>query len=251
LSERSREGNLVDQRVERFSKDLFSQEQVQQIADDHVKFGGAESSTVSTAGAFWIVTTVLSPIAADDDAPAAAAKPATAGSTGAATGATAAGPTAAAVGAAVAAGATPGGSNAVNLDASVIPKNRKPVASQILEAFAAAGFEIHQQVAALANAIAESSLDPTASEETTIEASFGLFQLNTKGGLGVGHSKEELIKPDVNISIVIKAARNAKTFPHTATLATAVAAFVREVERPANQDGEITKRLKIANELFS
>jgi hypothetical protein len=246
----------MDQTVEKFAKALFTRQQVQRIADDHVKFGGAQSSTVSENDTFWIVTTVLSPIAADDDAPAPAASPAAAAvaaGAGAAAGAVAAGPVGAVVGAAVAAGVAVavGGAKTVNLDASVVPKSRKPVAKQILDSFAAAGFATHHQAAALANAIRESNLNPDAGAETAIERSYGLFQLNTKGGLGVGHAKEELIKPEVNIAIILGAAKKAPNFVHAGSLTTAVAAFVRDIERPANQDDEIKKRLEIATKLFA
>jgi len=60
------------------------------------------------------------------------------------------------------------------------------IAEKIYSKFIAAGFSDVQAQAAVANAYAESRLNPNASNITSREASFGLFQLNTKGGVGSG-----------------------------------------------------------------
>ena len=101
-------------------------------------------------------------------------------------------------------------------------------------------------MAALANAIAESRLDPNA-HAARGEDSFGLFQLNRRGGLGAGHAPSELVNPESNIAIVIKAAQQSKGFIRAVSLDDAVSAFVRDVERPSDIPGEISKRVKIAH----
>jgi hypothetical protein len=68
-------------------------------------------------------------------------------------------------------------------------------------------------------------------------------------GLGRGHSKAELQDPQKNIAIIIGVAKKVGPFVNAPTLAAAVAAFVRQVERPANTEGEIAARLKIAQRL--
>jgi len=74
---------------------------------------------------------------------------------------------------------------AANFNASMIPKAREQFARMIMKAFAEAGFGEPQQLAALANAIAESNLDPNA-RSTPPEQAVGLFQLDRAGGLGAG-----------------------------------------------------------------
>lgn len=126
----------------------------------------------------------------------------------------------------------------------------KTIAQEILGDFARAGFNFHQQVAALANAIAESNLNPNAYNGRG-EDSWGLFQLNRKGGLGAGHAPSELVIPERNIAIVIKPAQQSKGFVRAASLDDAVSAFVRGVEKPKDKEGEIRIRVKIAHKLVS
>lgn len=126
----------------------------------------------------------------------------------------------------------------------------KEMAEKILDMFGQAGFMFHQQVAALANAIAESHLNPNAHAGGG-EDSWGLFQLNREGGLGTGRDPKELVIPETNIAIVIGAAQKSKSFIRAATLDDAVSAFVRGVERPSDIPGEIPKRVKIAHTLVS
>jgi hypothetical protein len=126
----------------------------------------------------------------------------------------------------------------------------KTIAQEILGDFAQAGFNFHQQVAALANAIAESNLNPNAHNGRG-EDSWGLFQLNRRGGLGAGHTPDELKNPATNIAIVIKAAEHSKGFVRAASLDDAISAFVRDVERPKDKEGDIRIRVKIAHKLVS
>jgi hypothetical protein len=138
------------------------------------------------------------------------------------------------------------GSN--QFDLSSIVRVQRPMAQRIINAFAAAGFGPIQQAAALANAKAESGLDPGIKSEGN-ERSFGLFQLNMDGGLGKGHSKEELIDPDTNISIIISESKKFPQFSNAVSLHDAVNIFVRKVERPAHPEEEVAKRLKIAHSI--
>jgi hypothetical protein len=139
---------------------------------------------------------------------------------------------------------------ALNLDAKDIPPARKAIAQQIVQAFADKGFNVVQQAAALANAIAESGLNPQARNVSSIEASFGLFQLNTKGGLGTGHDPADLVRAEVNIGIILNEALKVQSFRTATTLADAVSAFVIKIERPADQIGAIKSRTAIGQRLL-
>ncbi len=123
-------------------------------------------------------------------------------------------------------------------------------ARSIVTRFRNAGFDLNQQVAALANAVAESALNPSAHVARGADG-FGLFQLNRLGGLGAGHSPEDLMNPSKNITITIKAAENAKAFRRAATLEDAVSAFVRCIERPADIIGETQRRIAIARSFLA
>jgi len=124
-----------------------------------------------------------------------------------------------------------------------IPGDRRGYAQKILDAFSIFGQA--QQAAALANAWAESGLNPKA-HAAIGEDSWGLFQLNRNGGLGTGHNPADLIDPDTNIAIVLTEAKKYAEFTKAPTLDRAVSAFVRDVERPHDIAGEIAKRLKFA-----
>src|SRR5262249_39416503 len=136
------------------------------------------------------------------------------------------------------------------LNLSFVPPGREEIARMIVNAFADAGFGKLQQASALANAIAESNLNPKA-QSAPPDQCVGLFQLNRSGGLGSGHSVAELQDPATNITIIIEAAKKFADFSEAATLEDAVTAFVRKIERPANPTSEIAKRLKIAEKLFT
>jgi hypothetical protein len=126
-----------------------------------------------------------------------------------------------------------------------LTNQQEDMANLIREKFKAAGFSDIQAEAAVANAIAESGLNPNA-HNTRGEDSVGLFQMNRDKGLGVGYSVEQLKDPNKNIDLAIAAAKNSKDFKSASTIDDAVAAFVKDVERPANQALEISKRTQIA-----
>ncbi len=135
------------------------------------------------------------------------------------------------------------------LSLASIPAGKREIAQKILDRFAAAGFGQFQQVAALANAIADSNLDPLA-HISAPDDSWGLFQLNRNGGLGVGFTPEQLQDPETNVAIVVKEAQRHPTFRAATSLDDAVDAFVRSIDRPPNPSGEVIKRQQIARQLF-
>jgi len=122
---------------------------------------------------------------------------------------------------------------------------KNDMADLIRKKFKEAGFNDAQAEAAVANAWAESRFDPNA-HNTKGEDSVGLFQMNRRGGLGSGHSVENLKDPAYNIDLAIKAAKGSKAFKSATNVPDAVAAFVNDVERPANKAQEIEKRTAMA-----
>lgn len=137
----------------------------------------------------------------------------------------------------------------ITLPSSVAPANRQ-FAGLILKAFAAAGYGRDQQIAALANAIGESNLNPRA-HNTHGEDSVGLFQLNRIVGVGGNHSVERLMDPAFNTQLIIAEANRFPSFKNATDLHTAVDVFVRRVERPADKPGQVAKRFKIAQALIA
>ncbi len=140
----------------------------------------------------------------------------------------------------------------IDFDSPEIPAGRRDMAEIIARRFADAGYGVLQQVAAIANAIDESRLDPTIKAAGS-EPSYGLFQLNQAGGVGTGHNVAVLTDPEQNIAIMLAymSTLSADTaFRNTASLHDAVAIFVRDFERPANSAGAIARRSAIAQTLL-
>lgn len=124
----------------------------------------------------------------------------------------------------------------------------------ILREFRSAGFGAAVGMAAVANAYAESGLNPLAKSGFAGEDSVGLFQLNIRG-VGAGMSTAERQDPVANTRKIIDAARRSSSFMAVAnnpnaTLADLVTAFCTYVERPANAAAESAKRVGIAQRLF-
>lgn len=144
----------------------------------------------------------------------------------------------------------------IQYESSEIPAGRRQYAEMIAKRFAENGYGAVQQIAAVANAIAESRLNPSAANLNG-ERSFGLFQLNQNGGVGTGHSEAELTDPEKNIAIML--AEIAKPYQRRARAAfisatnlhEAVKIFVYEFERPRDKSGETEKRFKIAQTLVA
>ena len=132
---------------------------------------------------------------------------------------------------------------------SIKPQPRRAMADKIQQAFQGAGLGKFQQACAVANAIAESNLDPTA-HAAIGEDSWGLFQLNRNGGLGQGHNPDDLKNPDTNIAIVLAEAKKYPEFVAADSIDRAVSAFVRDVERPSDVPGQIRTRTSIAQKFL-
>jgi hypothetical protein len=129
-----------------------------------------------------------------------------------------------------------------NISLESIAPERRGIAEKIITAFANAGFGRYQQAAALANAIAESNLNPAIKSQ---DGGVGLFDLSQKG-IGAGHTLEELMDPDTNISLVVAQAKKSSPFVNASTLGTAVETFVRFIIRPMDMNAQIAKRSEIA-----
>ena len=122
------------------------------------------------------------------------------------------------------------------------------MANLIRTKFKAAGFSDAQAEGAVANARAESSLNPNAFNGKNGEESVGLFQMNRKSGLGKGYSIEQLKDPNFNIDLAIAAAKNSARFKAATTAEEATKAFMLEVERPKDQSSAAqAKRVALLN----
>jgi hypothetical protein len=126
-----------------------------------------------------------------------------------------------------------------------LKEEQSQMANLIYDRFREAGFDDNQARAAVANAVAESSLNPNA-HNTKGEDSVGLFQMNRNRGLGTGYSVEQLKDPETNIALAIDAAKKSKNFVNASSVEEATEAFVRDVERPKDKAGAIAKRTQIA-----
>jgi hypothetical protein len=126
-----------------------------------------------------------------------------------------------------------------------LKEEQQQMANLIYDRFREAGFDDNQARAAVANAVAESGLNPNA-HNTRGEDSVGLFQMNRNRGLGTGYSVDELKDPETNIALAIDAAKRSKDFVSASSVEEATEAFVRDVERPKDKAGAIAKRTQIA-----
>lgn len=136
-----------------------------------------------------------------------------------------------------------------NINLSRFNAKQQAAARIIIDRFAASGFSTTHQITAVANAWKESSLDPGQQTHTSIEDSIGLFQLNMRSGLGVGHQLNDLLDAGKNTDIIIKVCKKVPEFVKATDLEHAVAAFVHFVEVPAHQPEEIADRLQKAKSL--
>jgi hypothetical protein len=141
-------------------------------------------------------------------------------------------------------------SNDCSINVEALPTGRENIARMIVKAFADADFGPPQQLAALANAIGESNLNPGAVSAPP-EQAVGLFQLNMAGGLGSGHTTEQLKDPATNIKLILSEAARFGEFKRATSLEDAVSIFVRHIVRPANPAVEVARRLKIAEQIGS
>ena len=132
---------------------------------------------------------------------------------------------------------------------SLLSPEKMKMARLIETQFREAGYGRVQQVAAIANALAESGLDPNARLQTGGGDSVGLFQLNRTGGLGTGLTVDQLVDPMTNIGLILKETKRYNEFGSATTLEDAVGVFVRYIERPRDKQAEIAKRLQLARTL--
>ncbi|ESY08876.1 CHAP domain-containing protein [Mesorhizobium sp. C386A] len=140
--------------------------------------------------------------------------------------------------------------NRYDMTAAGVKKDFQKYGDLIVDRFQRAGFTKDQQlVAALANAIGESGLDPSIKAGGS-EESYGLFQCNRKAGLGIGYTIEQLKDPETNIAIIIREARKFSAFTAASSIESAVGAFVRFIERPKDTSGAIKRRMMIAKQLL-
>jgi len=140
--------------------------------------------------------------------------------------------------------------NAEPLKVKNLSREQSAMATLIHNKFTAAGFTEEQATAAVVNSFAESRLNPKAeSPKTNKEASYGLFQMNTKGGLGAGHDPDKLKDPNYNVDLMIQAAKGkaGEKFRSATTVEAAITAFTKDLERPANADAEAVKRVALAS----
>jgi uncharacterized protein (TIGR02594 family) len=136
-----------------------------------------------------------------------------------------------------------------NLKAAGVPKKFWQFGDMIVDRFARAGFSPELQLAALANAIAESGLRPDAASPAP-ERSFGLFQCNQAAGLGIGYTVEQLNDPEINIGIIIREVNKFTEVTSAHTVLDAVRAFVKRIERPKHPEAAVIKRMAFAEKLM-
>jgi hypothetical protein len=122
----------------------------------------------------------------------------------------------------------------------------------ILRVFREAGFPPVVGMAAVANAYAESALNPNAVGDSG--ASIGLFQLHERG-VGSGMSAEARRDPETNAEKMADWARRESRFMAVAnnpasTLSDVTYAFCVYLERPANADAKGKERAGIAARMF-
>lgn len=129
------------------------------------------------------------------------------------------------------------------MDLSGLSDEQLQMANLIYQKFIEAGFTPEQAMGAIKNAYAESRLNPNASN-TNGEDSWGLFQMNRKGGLGTGYTPEQLKNPEVNIALAVREALKSNNFKKATTIAQATEAFMKDVERPFDQSASaVAKRV--------
>ena len=142
---------------------------------------------------------------------------------------------------------TPATSTSATTPQQITSEEQQKYANLIYSKFIEAGFSDAQARGAIANAIAESGLNPNAYNSNGKEESVGLFQLNRKGGVGTGYTVEQLKDPNKNIDLMIAEAKSkGNKFKLATTPEEATRYFMKEVERPANTS-ESKQQERIAN----
>lgn len=120
-------------------------------------------------------------------------------------------------------------------------------------AFSGAGYSLATTAAAVVNAYAESRLNPLAVGDSG--RSIGLFQLNTVAGAGIGYTRDQLVNPERNASVLLAKERRslAKVEAEAAAgagVASLAGSFSRLVERPKDTVGAALARAALTARLF-
>lgn len=136
---------------------------------------------------------------------------------------------------------------------------QQEMAQLIYDKFTAAGIPEAAAYAAIVNAAAESSLDPSAQfQEASGSMAVGLFQLNdAPGAMGEGLSLQDRLDPSFNIDRMIEAIQGpqgerflvgAQSGVQSIDELTAI--FTEDLERPANRTQKGAERAATASEWF-
>ena len=122
--------------------------------------------------------------------------------------------------------------------------------------FAARGLPLALIAAAVANAKAESGLDPL-NDKGDHGHSVGLFQLDDVGGAGIGYTVAQRQDADFNVAVILD--REVMTQRGQALRAAALGGagvgelaglFCRDIERPGNVQAEMQARSDLAEQMF-
>ncbi len=125
--------------------------------------------------------------------------------------------------------------------------SQKDAALMIIKRFAEAGYDDMHQRIAVANATAESSLQPGQVTRTAREESVGLFQLNRIGGQGAGFSVAQLQDAGFNIQRILIQAKSIKAFAVATDEVQAMTIFIKQIEIAAFSQKELARRMGFYN----
>jgi uncharacterized protein (TIGR02594 family) len=125
--------------------------------------------------------------------------------------------------------------------------SQKDAALLIIRRFAEAGYDDMHQRIAVANATAESSLQPSQVNKTDNEESVGLFQLNRMGGQGAGFSVPQLQDPEFNIQRILIQAKSIKAFAAATDEVQAMTIFIKQIEIAHFSQKELARRMGYYN----
>jgi len=134
-----------------------------------------------------------------------------------------------------------------------LTSQQREMADLIQSEFRSGGFSAGVGMAAVANAYAESRLNPLAGSPPP-EDSVGLFQLNVRG-VGSGMTREERQDPALNVRRMVDYARRESRFMAAAenpdaTLRDLTRAFTIYLERPADPEAKADQRAALAAQMF-
>jgi hypothetical protein len=124
------------------------------------------------------------------------------------------------------------------VDALLKNDNKRAIAEEIYNDTRARGYTHPQALGVVANAMAESSLNPKANVvDSNGYRSYGLFQLNGNG-VGKGQNVDYMLTRSGNTNLILNEAQaRGKAFAASTTPGQAASNFMKEVERPSDPDG--------------